>query len=290
MLEVRLGLATKAGDPLETTTATFDETEIDLRRRYVEFVDRLRVTTLLQRGMPAITNMSWKLDEGMKWTCPPYENSELHELLHVLRPLILSKEATSFEHIAGLLGRKFDSDKFRRHLKLQRTIFEDGELRLYMQISLNDQPLLDDATLKLWLNGEQYHTDEEKAATWKEIEEGLTVENTRALVITQLQAKVKALFNVQYIASLILGKAGAQPGVAGELRNKGPARLPELERRRAMTTYRKLNSGHREFPINRAVLLDNEPCVYCKDIRGQTTDFGAPGTGLFSRSNKPGSN
>ncbi len=80
-----------------------------------------------------------------------------------------------------------------------------------MQISLNDQPLLDGATLKLWLNGEQYHTDEEKAATWKEIEKGLTVENTRALVITQLQAKVKALFNVQYIASLILGKADAQP-------------------------------------------------------------------------------
>lgn len=216
MLEVRLGLATKAGDPLETTTATFDESEIDLLRRYVEFVDRLRETKLLRRGMPAITNMSWKPDEGMKWTCPSYENSELHELLHVLRPLILSREATSFERIAGLLGKKFDSEKFRGHLKLQRTVFNDGELKLYMQISLNAQPLLDDATLKLWLNGEQYHTDEEKAATWKEIEEGLTIENTRAFVITQLQAKVKALFNLQYIASLILGKADAQLIVPGE--------------------------------------------------------------------------
>lgn len=216
MLEVRLGLATKAGDPLETTTATFDESEIDLLRRYVEFVDRLRETKLLRRGMPAITNMSWKPDEGMKWTCPSYENSELHELLHVLRPLILSQEATSFECIAGLLGKKFDSEKFRGHLKLQRTVFNDGELKLYMQISLNDQPLLDDATLKLWLNGEQYHTDEEKAATWKEIEEGLTIENTRAFVITQLQAKVKALFNLQYIANLILGKADAQLIVPGD--------------------------------------------------------------------------
>ena len=108
-----------------------------------------------------------------------------------------------------MLGKKFDSEKFRSHLKLQRTIFEDGELQLYMQISLNDQPLLADATLKLWLNGEQYHTDEQKAATWKEIEKALTVENTRALVITQLQAKVKALFNVLHIANLILGKADA---------------------------------------------------------------------------------
>lgn len=214
MTEIRLGLKTENGDLVETISATFDASEIDVLRRYVEFVDRVRVTKLLQRGMPAITNMSWRTDEEMKWICPPYENSELHELLHVLRPLILAKEATSFERIAGLLGKKFDSEKFRGHLKLQRTVFEDGELKLYMQISLNDQPLLADSTLKLWLNGEQYHTDEEKAATWKEIEDALTIENARALVITQLQAKVKALFNVQYIARLVLGKVDAQPNAS----------------------------------------------------------------------------
>ena len=211
MLEVRLGLRAEVDDPVEEVSGTFDDSEIDLLRRFVDFVDRVRETKLLQRGMPAITNIAWNPGEGMKWTCPPYENGELHELLHVLRPLILSREATSFERVTGMLGKKFDSEKFRGHLKLQRTIFENGELKLYMQISLNDQPLLDDATLKLWLYGEQYHTDEEKAATWKEIEKALTVENTRALVITQLQAKVKALFNVQYIANLILGKADAQP-------------------------------------------------------------------------------
>jgi len=211
MLEVHIGVQTTAENPVETVSANFDEPEIDLLRRYVEFVHRLRETRLLQRGIPAITNMDWKQGEGMKWTCAPYENSELHELLHVLRPLILSKEATSFERITGMLGKKFDNKKFRSYLKLQRTIFEDGELMLFMQISLNDQPLLNDATLKLWLNGEQYHTEEEKAATWKKIEKALTIENTRALVITQLQAKVKALFNVNYIANLILGKADAQP-------------------------------------------------------------------------------
>lgn len=210
MTEVRLGLKNERGGLIETVSAMFEASEIDVLRRYVKFVDRVRETTLLQRGMPTISNMSWKPEEGMKWTCPSYENNELHELLHVLRPLILSKEATSFERIAGMLGKKFVSDNFRGYLKLQRTIFEDGELKLYMQISLNDQPLLADSTLKLWLNGEQYHTDEEKAMTWKEIEEALTVENTRAFVITQLQAKVKALFNLQYIATLVLEKADAQ--------------------------------------------------------------------------------
>lgn len=220
MLEVRLGLHAEVNDPVETVFAAFDDSEIYLLRRFSAFVHRVRETKFLQRGMPSITNIDWKAGEGMKWTCPPYENGELHELLHVLRPLILSREITSYERITGMLGKKFDSEKFRGHLKLQRTIFEDGELKLYMQISLNDQPLLEDATLKLWLNGEQYHTDEEKAATWKEIEKALTVENTRALVITQLQAKVKALFNVQYIVNLILEKADAQPIIPPDLAHK----------------------------------------------------------------------
>jgi hypothetical protein len=217
MLEVRLGFQTEVDGPVEAVPGAFDESDIDLLRRFSAFVDRVHETKLLQRGMPAITNIDWKAGEGMRWTCPPYENGELHELLHVLRPLILSKEVTSFERIAGMLGKKFDSEKFRGHLKLQRTIFEDGELKLYMQISLNDQPLLDDSTLKLWLNGEQYHTDEEKAATWKEIEKALTVENTRALVITQLQSKIQALFNLQYIINLIIGKTDAQPVIPPDL-------------------------------------------------------------------------
>lgn len=220
MLEVRLGLRAEVDDPIEEVSGTFDDLEIDLLRRFVGFVDRVGETKLLQRGMPAITNMTWKFAEEVKWTCAHYENAELHELLHVLRPLILPREATSFERVTGMLGKKFDSELFRGHLKLQRTIFEDGELKLYMQISINDTRLLDDATLKLWLNGEQYHTDEEKAATWKKIESALTVENTRALVITQLQAKVKALFNVQYIANLVLGKADGHPIVPPDLANK----------------------------------------------------------------------
>lgn len=197
-------------DTVETTTAEFDHPELVQLSEYVQFVDRVFDTALLRRGMPAITNMSWDASDGvMKWTCPPYKNSELHELLHVLRPLILVKETTSFERICGLLGRKFNNTTFRGYLKTQRTIFEDGELKLYMQVSLNNQPLFEDSTLKLWLNGEQYHTDKEKAAIWKDIEHGLTEENARALVINQLNSKVKALANLQHIAKLVLERVDA---------------------------------------------------------------------------------
>lgn len=202
--EVSLNLETENSTEVEKVNGTFVESEINLLRRFIGFVDRVRETKLLQNGIPAITNKNWHPDTGMIWTCQSYENNELYELLHVLRPLILSKEATSYERIAGLFGKKFKSENFRAYLKRQRTIYEDGELILYMQIRLNDQPLLAGSTLKLWLNGEQYHSDQEKADAWKKIERMLTSENARALIINQLQAKVKALFYLQYIAKLIL--------------------------------------------------------------------------------------
>jgi hypothetical protein len=203
MHHVSLPLLNEEGNLIETISAVFEPTEIELLRRFVQFVDSVRNTKLVLRGMPVITNMNLI---GMKFTCSPYDNSELHELLHVLRPLILQDEATSFNNVAGILGKRFSNQIFRAHLKLQRKVFEDGEFNLYMQISLNDRSLFNDSTLKLWLNGKQYHTDEENAETWGGIESALNTENTRAFVISQLHSKVKALFNLQHTSKLVLGK------------------------------------------------------------------------------------
>lgn len=204
---INLSLKSENGTIDDVISGTFDANDVDLLHRFIRLVDRVRESNLLRNGLPSITNISWNPENGMKFTCPPYANSELHELLHVLRPLILQKESTSFHNIAGLLGKKFDNVHFRGHIKLLRTIFEDGELKPYLQISLGDQPLFDDSTLKLWLNAEQYHVDDEKAEKWQEFERSLNTENTRALVITQLQAKVKAIFGIDYIVKLILEKS-----------------------------------------------------------------------------------
>jgi len=163
---------------------------------------RLRSSALLERGMPGITNMRFS-DEGMKFECGPYRDAELYELLHVLRPLVLAREATSFERVAGLLGRRFSSKELAMHLRFIRNIFEHGEHRLYMQITLGTQPLFDHSLIHTWLNGTQYHTDAEKAATWRDIEKSLGQDNARALVMNQLQGRVKALFLLEHLVQMV---------------------------------------------------------------------------------------
>ena len=44
---------------------------------------------------------------------------------------------------------------------LFREVFQKGGYEAYFQISVGNQPLFDESTFKLWLNGQQYHTDKE---------------------------------------------------------------------------------------------------------------------------------
>lgn len=206
MAPITLSLKSEGGVLVETIAGSFDVNDIGVLRKFVRAMSRVRNCALLKRGMPAISNISFAAESGIKLTCATYENSELHDLLHVLRPVILQEETASFQNVTGLLRKRFGSRRFSDHLKPVRAMFEDGELRSYMQITLGDQPFFDQSTLNLWLNAEQYHTDEEKAARWSEFEQSLNTENIRALVMSQLQSKVKALFHLEHIVGMVLKK------------------------------------------------------------------------------------
>ncbi|WP_198780138.1 hypothetical protein [Shewanella putrefaciens] len=73
-----------------------------------------------------------------------------------------------------------------------------------MQVSIGEQKIFNDSLLRMWLNGTQYHTEEDKAVAWKTLEDDLTTENARAVVINQLKDRVYALFQLGHIVKEIL--------------------------------------------------------------------------------------
>jgi len=206
MKKIQLSLNDETGQLVETISAIFEPSDLTLFRSFVDLMARVRSCTILQRGMPG-TNIRLEGSSGLTFTCEPYANAELYELLHVLRLVILQNEPISFHNVAALLGRRFSSKNFAAHLKRLRTVFKHGEQSIYMQISIDQQPLFDESLLRLWLNGVQYHADAEKAAAWQALEASLSTENTRGLVMNQLQGKVKALFYLEYIINLVLKKS-----------------------------------------------------------------------------------
>lgn len=205
MKTVCLKLTAEDGTQLTQIQGAFSDDVLKILQMYSGHMSRIREAGLIVRGMPFITRMEWQAGSMMKFTCPPFTNGELYELLHVLRPVILESEVASFKNVMALLGRTFKDRAFASHQKYIRRIFEDGELSMYMQFSLNDQKLLDDFLLRIWLNGTQYHTDQEKAEVWSKLEAGLTTETARAIVISQLHSRVKALFMLLHDVKLVIG-------------------------------------------------------------------------------------
>ncbi len=204
MKQIQLTLKDEAGELTETITATFDQAEYSLFNTFLALVARVKACSIVLRGIPSIVQIKWELGSNLNLSCEPYTNTELYELLHVLRPVILKREPASFHNITGLLGRRFSNKNFSSFLKTHRRLFEHGELSMYMQISLNNQPLFDESLLNIWLNGSQYHTDADKANSWQTIEKALTTENARALVMNQLQSKLKALIIIENLINIVI--------------------------------------------------------------------------------------
>lgn len=208
MKSVHLKLTAEDGTEVGKIRGDFSDVDIGLLRNYARQLDRISDATLFVKGIPFITNMHWQAGSMMRFSCPAFTNQELHELLHVLRPVILSREPASFNNVMSLLGRAFQDKAFATHQKYIRHIFDDGELSMYMQVSLNDQKLLDDYLLRIWLNGTQYHTEQDKADAWTTLELALTAENAPAIVISQLNSRVKALFLLMADVALVIGQVG----------------------------------------------------------------------------------
>jgi hypothetical protein len=94
---------------------------------------------------------------------------------------------------------------FAKFLKINQRIFRDGEISLYMQITVDTRKLFSESLLNTWLNGTQYHTNDSEAQAWSKLETSLGQANARPLVLSQLHSKVKALMNIDYIAQKVLG-------------------------------------------------------------------------------------
>src|SRR5882672_4824447 len=119
-----------------TTAGDFSAEELDTLAQYVNFMSRIRACALLSRGMGGFGGM--KLDNtGITIrSSSSCTDSELSELLHVMRPVTLENERASFKNITTLLGRRLGGEELAQFLKINKRIFRDGEMSLYMQVTV----------------------------------------------------------------------------------------------------------------------------------------------------------
>ena len=208
MLNIKIDLRDAQGQVVERIEGSFSLEALNVLRNFSLLMSRVRRTRLLTAGLPSITKVALG-ENGLEMVCGEYSDDDLFALLHVLRPVTLEEEPTSFVKTASLLKRGFKSRELSGRLRALRKMFEHGEFSFYMQFVVVGQNLFEASTLRNWLNGTQYHTDIEKAEVWKKIEEALGTQNARALVISQVHSRVKALFMLEGFVDLVLAQVEA---------------------------------------------------------------------------------
>ncbi len=207
MVSCTLQFQHENGGPGAKLVGEFSDSDLDQLRAFSNQMERVEESSMVSRGFSGITNMKWDARSGMEFIASECSNAELYELLHVLRPVMLERERTSFYKALALLGRRFADKGFSQYATYLRHVFEEGVLSGYMQIELNGQKLLHHSVLKLWLNGVQYHTDEEKAKAWRRVESALNESNARALTIELIHSRVKVLLLFNTIVGIVLSQA-----------------------------------------------------------------------------------
>jgi len=201
---IRKFKATSAdGGTSENATLKFSDANIQLLEQYLQNCDRLEEASIFKEPFPHVKNIKWSAESGMSFEVTDFSYGDVCELLHRARPLFLSKEPASFEKVCAVVGKAAKGTVFIRHLKHLRAVYKCGDYQPYFQITIGDVPLFDDRTLKHWLNGVEYHQDHEKAKMIQELENNLSQEIARGIFVSQLSGRVRAVFMLGHLASLI---------------------------------------------------------------------------------------
>ncbi|MBU2805266.1 hypothetical protein HF668_08935 [Acidithiobacillus ferridurans] len=203
MITRTLKATSEDGATREEVTLSFSETDVQLLEHYLTNCDRLKEARLLKGEFPRIKNITWTAEAGLSFTLSEFSYGDVCELLHLARPIFLSREPVSFEKATATIGRQAKGTAIAQHLKFLRSTYERGDYQPYFQVTVGGVPLFEDETLKRWLNGVEYHQDKEKAEIVKDLESSLAKEVARGIFVSQLSGRVRAALMLGHLASLI---------------------------------------------------------------------------------------
>ena len=203
MKKVKLKAVLKDKVTVDIVELYFDDKDLEVLRLFSENYSRLVSSQLIKNGFPSLIKMGWDSKNGSTFEFSDFKNKDVFELLHLSRPFFLSKEPASFEKTCAVFGRRGKGTSLTGHLKYIRYLYEIGEYLPLFQIEIDSIPLFCDDTLKVWLNGIEYHQDKEKKEIYSKLEQALGSDTTRAIFVSQLSGRIKAIHMLADLANPI---------------------------------------------------------------------------------------
>lgn len=188
----------------EIEEATFANDEIELFELFCKNYERLKSSRIFENGFPVMENLNICSENGIDCKISNFDQRDIYELLHVLRPFILAREPASFERVISIFGKNLKSKSFRASFKQIRQLFSDGEHSFLVNISCDGTSLFSNRLFNAWLNGHEYHGDAEKQELMEELEGKYGKSLVQGSIISILKGRVKAIGTLHKIVKIPL--------------------------------------------------------------------------------------
>ena len=200
--QVTVGYKVHESGEERSFTVFFSGDELRQLRLFLRHVEELKAAGVLQQGLACSTEMTATPDD-VAWKVSMPDRASLSVLLHHLRPLILQQEEANFLKTAKLVARRVEDSRLRGVIKNLRREYDGRNGQAMMKLEHNGKVLNSDEALFEWLNGFEYHRDEEKRQGIEAIR-AIPRDVVLAVLIGQLVDKVRAILGLeQFVAVLV---------------------------------------------------------------------------------------
>lgn len=182
--------------------------EVDWRHlyQYLEAVDAVAKTPIMKNGFRVHMEVAMGKGTGHGITTRLPDMDAVRLLLHKLRPLILKDEPTSFVKMRKLVSERVGDESIRTLLKFYLELYDGRVSRSVVKIMVDGILLNSEEFLQTWLNAHEYHRDEDKQKEIAELDAAYPEEGSRAIWLSMLVDKCKAIRNLAGIIACIVGR------------------------------------------------------------------------------------
>lgn len=206
MTSITLRLISADGSEQEDVTLSFETEDLVALTGYVANCDRFATAKIFRDRFPSIEKILWTTENGLEINVSEFDYALVYELLHLARPIFLRQEPSSFERVKAIFSRKGRGTAMVRHIKALQDVYDRGDYQPYFQLSVGGTPLFHDRTVNNWLNGAEYHQDQDKARIIQALEASLTSEVARGVFVAQLSGRIRATFMLAELSKMVVGK------------------------------------------------------------------------------------
>lgn len=205
------GLLIEFGDDQAPIDLRFSLSDSDCQVLSGFLVEANKLFQSIERmgGIDARLHIEATQESGVQFHTAEPDDDQRAILLHRLRPLILQKEPYAF-HIACSVISKSSTEPFlRQHIKNIRRDFRCEHFQEMMKLTHGDIVINSESGFASWLNGFEYHRDQDKANSISAQDDAIKITQLRPIFMLMAADKVKAIAALSKIAETMLASPNA---------------------------------------------------------------------------------